>query len=121
MNAGIGCPLSGVKRDGQTASCTRGHRSGLRWYWATTPPQRSVNHRALFLLLYRNNRSGKMGDILRTVMHAISAARAKRRHGAQRDKLEDKLVADLETLVDTYIKRAREQAERGQNEIGRTA
>jgi hypothetical protein len=62
-----------------------------------------------------------MGDILRTVLHAISAARAKRRHDTQRDKIDDKMMADVEALVVAYIKRTREQAERGQNEIGHTA
>ena len=62
-----------------------------------------------------------MGDILRTVLCAISAAREKRRHDAQRGKIEDKMIADLEALVITNIKRAREQAERDRNEIRRTA
>ncbi len=62
-----------------------------------------------------------MGDILRTVLCAISAAREKRRHDAQRDKIEDKMIADLEALVIANIKRAREQAESDRNEIRRTA
>ena len=62
-----------------------------------------------------------MGDILRTVLRAISAAWAKRRHDAQRDKIEDEMVVDLEAIIMTNIKRAREQVERGPNEMGRTA
>jgi hypothetical protein len=62
-----------------------------------------------------------MRDILRTVLRAISAAWAKRRHDAQRDKLEDKMVADLEAIIIAYTKRAREQVERDRNEIRRTA
>ena len=62
----------------------------------------------------------KMGDILRTVLRTISTAWAKRRHDAQRDKIEDKMVADLEAIV-ANAKRAREQVERGRNEIRRTA
>ena len=62
-----------------------------------------------------------MGDILRTVLHAISAVWAQRRHDAQRDKLEDKMVADLEAIIIAYTKRAREQVERNRNEIRRTA
>ena len=62
-----------------------------------------------------------MGDILRTVLCAISAAREKRRHNAQRDKIEDKMVADLEAIIIANIKRAREQVESGRNEIRRTA
>ncbi len=61
-----------------------------------------------------------MGDILRTVLCAISAAREKRRHDAQH-KIEDKMIVDLEALVIANIKRAREQAERDRNEIRRTA
>jgi hypothetical protein len=59
-----------------------------------------------------------MGDTLRTVLHAISDPWAKRRYDAPRDKLKDKLVADLEALI-ADMKRRREQAER--DEIGRTA
>ena len=61
-----------------------------------------------------------MRDILRAVLLAISAAWAKRRHDAQRDKIEDKMVADLDAIV-ANMKRAREQVERGRNEIRRTA
>ena len=49
----------------------------------------------------------KMRDILRTVLRAISAAWAKRRHDAQRDKIEDKMVADLEAIVANMKRRAR--------------
>ena len=62
-----------------------------------------------------------MGDILRTVLCAISGAREKRRHDAQRDKIEDKMVADLEAIIIAYTKRAREHVESGRNAIGRTA
>ena len=61
-----------------------------------------------------------MRDMLRTVLRAISAAWAKRQHDALRDKIEDKMVADLEAIV-TNMKRAREHVERGGNEIRRTA
>ena len=47
-----------------------------------------------------------MRDLLRTVLRAISAAWAKRQHDALRDKIEDKMVADLEAIV-ANIKRAR--------------
>ena len=62
-----------------------------------------------------------MGDILRTVLRAISTPWTKRRHDAQRDKIEDKMVADLEAIIIANIKRAREQVERDRNEIRRTA
>ena len=61
-----------------------------------------------------------MRDILRAVLLAISAAWAKRRHDAQRDKIEDKMVADLDAIV-ANMKRAREHVERGGNEMRRTA
>jgi hypothetical protein len=61
-----------------------------------------------------------MRGILRTVLGAISAAWAKRRHDAQRDKIEDKMVADLEAIV-ANMKSRREQVERDRNEIRRTA
>ena len=61
-----------------------------------------------------------MRDILRTVLRAISAAWAKRRHDAQRDKIEDKMVADLEAIV-ANMKRSREQVERDRNKIRHTA
>ena len=57
---------------------------------------------------------------VRTVLRKIAAAWAKRRHDAQRDKIEDKMVADLEAIL-ANMKREREQVERGQNEIRRTA
>ena len=61
-----------------------------------------------------------MRDILRAVLLAISAAWAKRQHDALRDKIEDKMVADLDAIV-ANMKRAREQVERDRNEIRRTA
>ncbi len=60
-----------------------------------------------------------MRDILRTVLGAISAAWAKRRH-EHNAKIEDKMVADLEAIL-ANMKRGREQVERGRNEIRRTA
>ena len=62
-----------------------------------------------------------MRDILRAVLLAISAVWAKWRHDAQRDKIEDKMVADLEAIVIANIKRAREHVERDRTEIRRTA
>ena len=47
-----------------------------------------------------------MGNVLRSVLRAISAAWAKRQHDAQRDKVADKMVADLEAIV-ANMKRAR--------------
>ena len=61
-----------------------------------------------------------MGNMLRSVLRAISAAWAKRRHDAQRDKAEDKMVADLEAIV-ANMKRAREQVDRQQSETRRIA
>ena len=61
-----------------------------------------------------------MGNMLRSVLRAISAAWAKRQHDAQRDKAEDQMVADLEAIV-ANMKRRREQVERDRNEIRRTA
>jgi hypothetical protein len=57
-----------------------------------------------------------MMDMVRTALRKIAAARAKR----QRDKIEDKMVADLEALA-ASMKRVREHAERDRNEIRRTA
>ena len=48
-----------------------------------------------------------MRDILRAVLLAISAAWAKRRHDAQRDKIEDKMVADLEAICREHEASAR--------------
>jgi hypothetical protein len=62
------------------------------------------------------NRSATMMDMVRTALRKIAAARAKR----QRDKIEDKMVADLEALA-ASMKRVREHAERDRNEIRRTA
>jgi uncharacterized protein YicC (UPF0701 family) len=45
-------------------------------------------------------------DMVRTVLREI-VARAKRPHDAQRDKVADKMVADLEAIV-ANMKRARE-------------
>jgi len=81
--------------------------------------QRSVNYSALSLLLQQTTER-KMRDILKTVLRAISTAWAKRRHEASRDKIEDKMVADLEAIL-ANAKRAREQIERDRNEIRRTA
>ena len=61
-----------------------------------------------------------MRDMVRAALLEISAAWAKRRHDAQRDKIEDKMVADLEALA-ANMKRAREHVERDRNEIRRTA
>jgi hypothetical protein len=47
-----------------------------------------------------------MMDMVRTVLREI-VARAKRPHDAQRDKVADKMVADLEAIV-ANMKRARE-------------
>ena len=40
---------------------------------------------------------------------------------AQRDKIEDKMVADLEAIIIAYAKRTREQVEIDRNEIRRSA
>jgi hypothetical protein len=47
-----------------------------------------------------------MMDMVKTVLREI-VARAKRPHDAQRDKVADKMVADLEAIV-ANMKRARE-------------
>ena len=47
-----------------------------------------------------------MMDMVRTVLREI-VARAKRPHDAERDKVADKMVADLEAIV-ANMKRARE-------------
>ena len=47
-----------------------------------------------------------MMDMVRTVLREI-VARAKRPHDAQRDKVADKMVADLEAII-ANMKRARE-------------
>ena len=61
-----------------------------------------------------------MTNMVRTILRKISAAWAKRRHDAQRDKIEDKMVADLEAIL-ANMKRARGPVERDRNEIRRTA
>ena len=61
-----------------------------------------------------------MGNMLRSVLRAISPAWAKRQHDAQRDKVADKMVADLEAIV-ANMKRAREPVERERSETRRSA
>ena len=68
-------------------------------------PQQFVNHRVLALPLHQNNGARDEGPAENRAT-AISAAWAKRQHDALRDKIEDKMVADLEAIV-ANIKRAR--------------
>ena len=90
-----------------------------RRYWATVPPQRSVNYRDLSLLLHQNNGAqdeGHLENRARRNLRCVGEAATR----AQRDKIEDKMVADLEAIL-ANMKRGREQVERGRNEIRRTA
>ena len=60
-----------------------------------------------------------MGNMLRSVLRAISAACEKRQHDAQREEVADKMVADLEAIV-ANMTRAR-KVEREQSETRRSA
>jgi hypothetical protein len=59
-----------------------------------------------------------MMDMARAVLREI-VARAKRPHDAQRDKVADKMVADLEAIV-ANMKRAREAGGRERSETRRS-
>ncbi len=60
-----------------------------------------------------------MGNMLKSVLRAISAACSKRQHDAQLDKVADQMVADLEAIV-ANMKRERE-VEHEQSETRRSA
>ena len=60
-----------------------------------------------------------MLDMARAVLREI-VVRAKRPHDAQRDKIADQMVADLEAIV-ANMKRAREPVERERSETRRSA
>ena len=91
----------------------------MRRYWATVPPQRSVNYRALSLLLHQNNGAQDEGHLESRATRNLRRV-GEGRHDAQRDKIEDKMVADLDAIV-ANMKRAREHVERDRNEMRRTA
>ena len=68
-------------------------------------PQRFVNHRVLALPLHQNNGARDEGPAENRVTRNLRRV-GKRQHDALRDKIEDKMVADLEAIV-ANIKRAR--------------